>query len=172
MFKTISKTAVYPACATDFDVPAQLLAPIVDSIVFVDHSHLDETAFQRTQERFENVKLEYVQGDAREVLNDLTRIDVVFHRRDSFDGSGITVLRKSFLRRTLLRMPREGGLFITDGSCLWQNEFRRLKRSTGVLRYGWHLKAEPSEQFARFELVPIRATPERPRRHFPRSRAL
>ena len=30
------------------------------------------------------------------------------------------------------RFPAEGGLFITDGSNLWPNQFRRVTRASGV----------------------------------------
>lgn len=145
----MERIAFYPACASDFSVPAIVLAELADQIIFCDHIARDKEAFDAAKAFSKSIVLTYIQGDEHQILGQLPRIDVVFHRQDSIDGSGITVLRKTFLARTLAKMPRDsGGIFLTDYCLLWGNEVRRLRRPAGISRYrGWNLIQSENQPF-------------------------
>jgi hypothetical protein len=156
------RTAFYPACARDFVEPTKLLATMADRIVFCDSDAWVKREFESARERMSassSIMVTFIQADAWLVASRLPRIDVVFQRNDSFEGSCISILRKSFLRLMLSRMPHEGGHFVTDGSTTWGHEFRRLTRSDGVNRFGWHLGPAAEQLFQKQRLWVIRARP-------------
>lgn len=155
------RTAFYPGCAADFVGPTKLLAGMVDRIVFCDSDTCVERDFESARERMSTVGIiiTFIRADAWLVASRLPRVDVVFQRNDSFEGSCISILRKSFLRLMLSRMPRDGGRFVTDGSTTWGHEFRRLTRPAGVNRFGWHLGPAAEQPFQQQRLWVIRASP-------------
>ena len=83
-------------------------------------------------------------GDARDVVKEIERIDVLFYRRYGVGegGSGLFVLDESFLPDTLARFPASGGLIITDGSNSRGSNFKRMIRNSGLLNHGWRINAQ------------------------------
>ena len=82
----------------------------------------------------------FIVGDVREVLPNLSTIDVLFYRRDS-DGEGgsdVFVLGDSILPLILNRFPSAGGLIISDGSNSRGGNFRKMKRQSGLRKHGWN----------------------------------
>jgi hypothetical protein len=89
----------------------------------------------------------FLSTDVQTALEGVERIDVLFYRRDSEGegGSGIFVLGDSFLPRLLRRFPVQGGYLITDGSNSRGSNFKRMTRSSGLTKHGWHV-IEATEQ--------------------------
>jgi hypothetical protein len=78
-------------------------------------------------------------GDAREVIQRLDTINVLFYRRDSDGegGSGIYVLGDGYMKQLLPHLPSNGGLIITDGSNQRGRWFDKMTRKNGFSKYGW-----------------------------------
>jgi hypothetical protein len=141
------RVGFYPCCGADVEEPLRLLRHAVDFIVFCDINPklkwrvVDAQAGGAAlpEARFED-------GDAREVLMRLERIDVLFYRRDSMGegGSGVAVNSRDYLGQFVRRLPPEGGYLVTDGSNERNNVFRTMNRSRGLMLDGWRLKAEAS----------------------------
>lgn len=136
---TSRSVAFYPACFRDI-AAARLLERYANQIVLCDANPALIAFWQSAIERrHRSGPWIFTCGDARAVVGDLEGIDVAFQRRDSWDGSCLSVVRRPLLPSILAKMPTAGGLFITDGSNCWPNEFRRMTRPRGVRRHGWHL---------------------------------
>lgn len=125
----------YPACGRDVQASAAILAPFVDRILYCDINEQPAPDWNRLKGTLPPVPaVEFKCCDARTALVGIPRISVAFHRRDSQGegGSGLSIFRGRLAGTILDRFPAEGGLFITDGSNLWPNQFRRLARASGV----------------------------------------
>ena len=136
----------YPACGRDVRASAVILEPFVDRIVYCD---IDEGLIPYWDELRYGLPptpaCEFICGDAHSALIGTSRITVAFQRRDSPDGSRLSIIRGRLMRTILDKFPARGGIFITDGSNCWPNEFRRLTRQRGVTRHGWRLGPAPDQ---------------------------
>jgi len=143
-----NRIAFYPCCGKDIITPRRILKGFVEEIIFCDIKPALESAVAEEQQNAPHLPYSrYIYGDARGVVLTLPRIDVLFHRNDSWGegGSGVPVLSNHFLPLVLERMPAEGGLIITDGSNSLQSWIERISRPQGVERIGWSFK--PSERY-------------------------
>lgn len=122
----------------------RLLAAYVDLVIFCDIDPDQEEKYREfcSQFKHKEPKHQFICGDAQDIVKTLSRIDVLFHRNDSWGegGSAVPVLSYHFLPYVLDRMPNTGGIIITDGSNSLQSWFERISRPKGVERLGWFFK--------------------------------
>ena len=145
------RVAFYPCCGLDIERPLELLRPYADEVIFCDINR----SLQRRWQKFLNPMPPFgprptsLTGDAREVISQITQINVLFYRKDSDGegGSGIYVLGESFLPHVLQRFPGDGGLIITDGSNSRGSNFKRMKRPNGMCRHGWAFRRSPEQPY-------------------------
>ena len=136
----------YPACGRDVRASAAILEPFVDRILYCDIDERLILYWDRLRPRLPpTLACEFVCGDAPSVLVGTSRITVAFQRRDSIDGSRLSIVRGRLMMAILDKFPEHGGVFITDGSNCWPKEFRRLTCQSGVTRYGWRLRPSPDQ---------------------------
>ena len=140
------KVAFYPCCYLDLLRPLEILTPYVDEIIFCD-KNISIAAKQQIMiaQRPNLVPRARIQcGDARDLVKEIERIDVLFYRRDGVGegGSGLFVLGDSFLPAILARFPVHGGLIITDGSNSRGSNFKRMMRMSGMDKHGWRFEAQ------------------------------
>lgn len=152
----------YPACGLDVRASAVILAPFVDRILYCDINECLIPYWDGMRSRLPPTPTcEFVCGDALSALVGTSRITVAFQRKDSIDGSRLCIVRGRLMRAILDKFPAHGGVFITDGSNCWPNEFRRLTRPRGVTRHGWRLGPAPDQPLRDSEgLWVILQTPE------------
>jgi len=140
------KKAFYPCCALDIKEPISILSGIVDEIYFCD---IRAKPSKKTKQNNKgNPKAVFLHGDAREQITHLEDIDVLFYRRDSNGegGSSLFVLGDSFLPSILEKFKSDGGLIITDGSNSRGGIFKKMKRKSGLIKNGWHIR-QSTDQF-------------------------
>ena len=156
------RVGFYPGCGRDVRASAAILAPFVDRILYCDIDARLIPYWERLKLRLPPTPAcEFVCGDAHSALVGMSRIAVAFQRRDSPDGSRLSIVRGRLLRTILDRFPASGGIFITDGCNLWPNQLRRLTRQRGVTSHGWRLAPAPDQPLRDSEgLWIIRAIPE------------
>jgi hypothetical protein len=142
------KTAFYPCCGKDIEIPLRILNKFVERVIFCD---IKDDIFKRfkintnkSNNIFKNTR--FITGGVQEVIKCLQRIDVLFYRCDSEGegGSNLKVLGNDFLQMVLGRMPLEGGLIITDGSNSRQRNFEKMTRHNGLIKFGWHMEPHPT----------------------------
>jgi hypothetical protein len=138
----MSKRTAFYCCASDIGSARHLLKGHVDMIIFCDtRADLSRLVAQVASEASEPdlPEIRAVIGDAKQVLEQLGTIDVLFYRRDSDGegGSGLYVLGDDYMRRLLPHFPSDGGFIITDGSNQRGGCFRKMKRKNGFIKYGW-----------------------------------
>lgn len=134
------RIALYPCCALDIIEPLTILRPYADEVVFCD---LTDIGYQLAREHADIVpKPIYVQEDFRRFAGTIDQFDVLFYRRDSNGegGSGLYMLGDEWLRQLVPKLNPSGGLIITDGSNNRGNAYRRMKRQSGLKRFGRHIK--------------------------------
>jgi hypothetical protein len=110
------RVAFYPCCAGDIEEPRLMLAPFVDEIIFCD--------LRRSRIWDDVVEIPglpqatFLQGDAREMLQELPPLTVLFYRIDGMveSGSGLRIVGKEMLPRILSRFDPAGGWIFSDGS--------------------------------------------------------
>lgn len=143
------RTAFYPCCAYDTIEPVALLADYVDRIVFCDLKKNLWTKRQPTKYESEGLICEFVVGDAREVIKELTCVDVLFYRRDSTGegGSALFVLGDVFLRPFMERFSPNGGYIITDGSNSRGGNFKRMIRKNGLVKFNHQFKPTDEQPY-------------------------
>lgn len=143
------KVAFYPCCYLDFVRPLEILAPYADEVVFCDKDiHIaanQQIIIAKRQNTAPRARV--LCGDARDVVKEVERIDVLFYRRDGVGegGSGLFVLGDSFLPDILARFPTSGGLIITDGSNSRGSNFKRMIRKNGLDKHGWRFEARAEQ---------------------------
>lgn len=146
----IHRVAFYPCCATDFQEPLELLREFADEVVFCDlNPGVSRRLNKITSSQSEGLpRSSFRCEDAQSAVESIKRIDVLFYRRDGVGegGSGIFVLGDTFLPELLKRFPAQGGYIITDGSNSGGN-FERMTSTSGLTKYGWHLKKTDSQPF-------------------------
>jgi len=146
----------YPCAGRDIALPRRLLRNKVDQIICCDTDPRYNNFLDKEKNKKEDSpECHFVKGDARNVVIDLERIDILFHRNDSWGegGSGVPVLSYHFLPLVIERMPDKGGLIYTDGSNSLQSWFERISRPNGVERCGCHF--EPIEVINDIRPLPI-----------------
>jgi len=136
------KTAFYPCCNTDIEVPLRLLSGYVDKIIFCDIDPRMRSRWKRILKEINDDQLptaEFIVGDAKEVCLGLPVIDVLFYRKDSTGegGSGLFVLGDMILRPLLQHFPSYGGLIFTDGSNSRGGNFKKMIRTNGLIKHSW-----------------------------------
>lgn len=133
------RTAFYPCCGTDFEYPAKFLSGLVDRIIFCDNQHSCTKKFANHKGQIGNVAVEFIEGDVREVINQIGRINVFFYRGDSQGegGSGVYVLAKEFIDNLSTHLNNEA-LIVTDGRNSGDKFFQRMIRPEGYIRLGKH----------------------------------
>jgi hypothetical protein len=144
-----ASVAFYPCCRDDLIEPLTLLRPYADEAVFCDSDGRLESRLRRLACASESggptalIRI----GDARQVILTLSRINVLFYRRDSEGegGSGLFVLGDSYLPLVLQRFPADGGLIITDGSNSRGSNFKRMVRPSGMTKHGWRFHRPPEQ---------------------------
>jgi len=158
------KTAFYPCCGNDIQEPIKILREYVNRIIFCDINQNIIARRQRAKSLKYNSSLEliFVCEDARKALSNIGRVDILFHRKDGIGegGSGIFILGKKFLSLLLIRMPSEGGMIITDGSCNRDHMLGKILRDTGCSLNGWRLHLRPEQLLMRdYNLMQILVNP-------------
>jgi hypothetical protein len=135
------RVAFYPCCGLDIERPLQLLRPYADEVIFCDINKSLQPRWERRLNalRPPGPRPTFLIGDVRQVISQITWINVLFYRRDSDGegGSGVFVLGGSFLPQLLQRFPPDGGLIITDGSNSRGGNFKRMIRPNGMSKHGW-----------------------------------
>jgi len=143
------RTAFYPCCGEDIEVPLQILQPYVDRVIFCDNSLCSIEAYNAIQLKMEVglLKVRFISGSVVDVLKTIQRIDVLFYRCDSNGegGSGVFVLGNWILQMVLDRMPLSGGMIITDGSNSRQSNFPKMIRKQGLEKFGWLMQPYPAK---------------------------
>ena len=143
------KIAFYPCCRLDLLRPLEILAAYADEVIFCDKDINIAAKQQILIAKRPNVdpRARVQCRDARDVVKEIERIDVLFYRRDGVGegGSGLFVLGDSFLPEILARFPAEGGLIITDGSNSRGSNFRRMVRKSGLEKHGWRFDAQDEQ---------------------------
>ena len=143
------KVAFYPCCYLDFIRPLEILERYVDEVIFCDRDIKIAAKQQILIAQRPNIapRARVRCGDARNVVKEIERIDVLFYRRDGVGegGSGLFVLGDSFLPDILARFPASGGLIITDGSNSRGSNFKRMIRNNGLLKPGWRFNAQAEQ---------------------------
>jgi hypothetical protein len=117
---TVKRTGFYPASASDYLAPLQLLKGWVDHMIFCD-LHKAPRNRADTQELREQIQAQglpeasFLLGDALTALECIEPVDVFFLRRDSSGegGSGLSLLHADRIR-LVLNVIKPGGLLITD----------------------------------------------------------
>ena len=120
LLPTAKRTGFYPASASDYLPPLQLLKGLVDHMIFCD-LHKAPRNRADTQELREKIQLQglpeasFLLGDALTALECIKPVDVFFLRRDSSGegGSGLNLLHADRIR-LVLNVIKPGGLLITD----------------------------------------------------------
>lgn len=128
----------------------QILRTYVDEVIFCD---VDQTLLSQWQKICATTSFDggptahFRVGDAREVIQSIEWIDVLFYRRDSDgeSGSGLFVLGDEVLPQIVNRFPVDGGLIISDGSNARGNNWRTMRRKRGLPMGGWLLKKAPEQ---------------------------
>ena len=143
------KVAFYPCCYLDFIRPLEILERYVDEVIFCDRDIKIAAKQQILIVQRPNIapRARVRCGDARDVVKEIERIDVLFYRRDGVGegGSGLFVLGDSFLPDILARFPTSGGLIITDGSNSRGSNFKRMIRNSGLEKHGWRFEARAEQ---------------------------
>jgi len=141
------RVAFYPCCASDIVEPLSILKQYADEICFCDIRPLPRRVI--AEHRVSPPTARFIQGDAREVITHIGRIDVLFYRRDSNGegGSGLFVLGDTFFPRILEVFNPQGGLIITDGSNSRGGLFKKMKSTRGLTKYGWHIHKTEEQPF-------------------------
>jgi hypothetical protein len=145
------RVAFYPCCGLDIERPLELLRPYADEVIFCD---INKSLLPRWQ-KCVNVMVPvgprptFLIGDARETISRITRINVLFYRKDSDGegGSGVFVLGDSFLLHILRRFPLEGGVIVTDGSNSRGSNCKRMVRPNGMRKHGWLFRRSPEQPY-------------------------
>lgn len=143
------KVAFYPCSASDVREPLRLLAGLVDEVIFCDIRDCFNAPKQRPSEDLSSsLPLSTFRvGDARDVIQSISRIDLLFYRKDSEGegGSRLFVLGDSVLPAILAKFPSTGGMIVTDGSNSRGSNFERMIRKSGLVKHGWKF-AKAAEQ--------------------------
>ena len=141
------RVAFYPGCARDIVGAARILERYASEIVFCDSNPGLRGSWERQEKQGRPVaRWRFVCEDLWQVLEDLSAVDVLFQRNDSHEGgTGVSILRGRLLSRIVEKLPETGGIFISDGSCIWPRDFRRFLRPTGVSRAGWHFMPDEEQ---------------------------
>lgn len=94
MEPTICKVAFYPCCASDFRQPMMLLADYADLVIFCDIDPDKKEKYREFCSKFKNIKPkhQFICGDAQDIVKTLSRIDVLFHRNDSWGREEVQFL--------------------------------------------------------------------------------
>jgi len=148
----IMKTAFYPCCALDIGEPIRLLTGYVDKIIFCDLNPRLRSRWSRILKNMTDSKLpeiEFIVGDAKNVCEQLTKIDVLFYRRDSTGegGSALFVLRDMVLRPLLKNFSSDGGLIFTDGANSRGGNFKKMVRRNGLIKHGWKFSTTTDQPY-------------------------
>jgi len=159
------RTAFYPCCASDIGSARRLLRGFVDTIIFCDTNPNLSRWVEQVAAEVDEPDLPEVQamiGDARQVLEQVKTINVLFYRRDSNGegGSGVYVLGDGYMRRLLLHFPPRGGLIITDGSNERGSWYRKMKRKSGFAKYGWRFAPASDQPLESKGLAVITVVPD------------
>jgi len=139
-----------------------ILKDYVDEICFCDIKSTPSTLIFK--KRLEHPTPRFKQGDARDVITQIGKIDVLFYRKDSNGegGSRLFVLGDSFFPRILEMFNPQGGFIITDGSNSRGGIFRKMKSTSGLDKCGWHIHKMQEQPFEQdcglwvFSVVPIK----------------
>lgn len=158
------RVGFYPCCSCDIEQPLELLRGFVDVVVFCDIDAKVRHYINKFRAAPDGPSARFERGDAREVIEGLERIDVLFYRRDSSGegGSGLLVLGHIFLRPLLKKLPADGALIITDGSNSRGNNFKKMCKA-GLSLDGWLLKAaevQPYKEEHDLWIIEVRKGPE------------
>ncbi len=156
------KIAFYPCCSSDIEEPLQILSGLADEVYFCDINLDVDKEVQKYDTINPKIKNVFLHGDARNKIDELGNIDVLFYRRDSEGdgGSGLFVLGDSFLPTLLNKFTPNGGLIITDGSNSRGNNFRKMKRNSGLKKGDWHIyKSEDQKFLSKFGLYVFEVCP-------------
>lgn len=141
------RTAFYPCCGEDSEIPLQILQPYVDRVIFCDRSPCLIETYKAIELNVKAglPKVRFISGCVADVLKMIQRIDVLFYRCDSNGegGSGVFVLGNWVLQKVINRMPCSGGLIITDGSNSRQSNFEKMIRCNGLKKFGWNMEPYP-----------------------------
>ena len=89
---------------------------MVNEIIFCD---ISINKYKKKQlEINTDLNVKFINKDAWIEIRRLSKIDLLFYRRDGMSegGSGIEVLQDDFLSLVLKKFPKVGGSIITDGS--------------------------------------------------------
>jgi len=145
------KIAFYPCCRLDLIRPLEILEAFADEVIFCDKNiniAADQHILIAKRPNF-SPKARVQCADARDLIREIERIDVLFYRRDSVGegGSGLFVLGDSFLPEILARFPPQGGLIVTDGSNSRGSNFKRMIRNSGLEKHGWRFEAQDEQPF-------------------------
>jgi hypothetical protein len=145
------RVAFYPCCSTDVAGPLELLRDFADEVVFCDVNPSLPRLWKDIAARIAegSPKASFLSEDVRTAVDGIERIDVFFYRHDSDGegGSGVFVLGNSFLPALLRRFPAHGGYIITDGSNSRGSNFKRMIRSSGLTKHGWHFHKAAEQPF-------------------------
>lgn len=154
------RLAFYPCCASDFAAAAMLLGNLADDVVFCDRNGTLAKEMIRQLSSVKELRLtcRFLHGDAREKINEIPQIDVLFYRRDSDGegGSGLHVLEAPFLPMLLSKMPPAGGLIVSDGSNCPSGDFDQMNSSLGLDKYGWRFSHAASLENESLSVVSVR----------------
>jgi len=124
--------------------PPEILKHYAEEVIFCDmdiHLAAEQQFLLAKRPNFApRARVQY--GDARDTVNEVHHIDVLFYRCDGVGegGSGLFVLGDSFLPLVLARFPLDGGLIITDGSNSRGSNFKRMIRKSGLEKHGWRFE--------------------------------
>lgn len=135
-------TAFYPCCGSDVDEPRAMLSGIVDQIIYCDINPIFSERSVRQASTAELPAIIRLNHEALAAVSEVERIDVLFYRRDSTGegGSGLFVIGDVFLRPLLAAHQSTLRLIITDGSNSRGANFKRMTRTTGLIKFGKHFK--------------------------------
>lgn len=159
------KVAFYPCCGFDFQEPIEILEELVDEIIFCDSNRILKSEGELVLKKNppSNLKVTFISGDAREVLKNLSEINIFFYRGDSSGegGSGIYFLGKKLIKKIIDKFPNGNGLIITDGSNSGNHLFNKMSRPDGyILLSNWHFSPTTVQPFKeRYNLTQINVTP-------------
>jgi len=142
------KIAFYPCCATDFAEPYRLLCELVDEIIFCDNNPSAEKEFIK-------LKLSYPEAtfllqDVIIALKEINHIDIFFYRKDSNGegGSAIYFYGDHVFPLIVNKLNKSVAHIISDGSNARGSNWRKMKRTNGVIIYDRFFKPAKEHKYA------------------------
>jgi len=142
------KIAFYPCCSTDFPEAYSILCELVDEIIFCDISKLAERKFN--EQKVVYPQATFLLKDAIEAIIVLEQIDVFFYRKDSNGegGSNIFFFGDKVFPLIVEKLNKNGAIIISDGSNARGSNWRKMKRTNGVVIYDRFFKPAKEHKYA------------------------